>query len=93
MYYFNVARPKCIITANERVVSANTIKPLKENVDKAMEDTKVKELVKYVFWAHRTDKIVAEKPHDVDLDKVYNHSILMYTSCIKSALAKVYNTQ
>ena len=51
-------------------MSANSSKPLKENVDKVMEDMKVKELVKHVFWVRRTDKAVAEKSHDVDLDKV-----------------------
>lgn len=69
-----VAQAKCIITANERVVSANNSKALKENVDKVMEDVKVNELVKHVFWTRRTDKIVAEKPHDVDLDKVCDHA-------------------
>ena len=73
MYF--VAQAKCIITANERVVSATSNKPLKENVDKVMEYMKVKELVKHVFWARRTDKAVAEKSHDVDLDKVCDHNI------------------
>lgn len=56
-------------------MSANSSKPLKENVDKVMEDMKVKELVKHVFWVRRTDKAVAEKSHDVDLDKVCNHNV------------------
>ena len=72
---FIVAQAKCVITANERVVSVSNNKSLKENVDKVMEDVKVKELVKHVFWARRTDKTVAEKSHDVDLDKVCDHNI------------------
>ena len=49
-----------------------------------MEDMKVKELVKYVFWVRRTDKAVAEKSHDVDLDKVCNHNVRIIMHGIRS---------
>lgn len=78
----DVAQAKCIITANERVVSESNIRPLKENVDAVMKDTEVNGLVKRVFWARRTDKAVEENPHDVDLDKVHK-TMLNYTESIQ----------
>ena len=68
-----VAKAKCIITANKRVLTAesDTIKPLKSKVDDALEDPVVKSLIKHVFVAKRTEAdIHLVGDYDVDLDEV-----------------------
>ena len=68
-----VAKAKCIITANERVVTATKVKQLKSAVDKALEDPKVNSLIHHVFVAKRTETdIPMVKEYEVDLDKVRN---------------------
>ena len=68
--YFNfflpLAKAKVVITANEKVLGDRRV-PLKENVDKALEEAKVET----VLVAKRTSTVVAMSDHDVDLDEVW----------------------
>ena len=66
----NVAKAKCIITANERVVTEDQVEPLKSIVDEVMEDHTIKDLIKHVFVARRTTLTLDTCKHDVDLEKV-----------------------
>ena len=74
MHYFlivHVAKAKCIITANERVVTVTKVKQLKSVVDKTLEDPEVKSLIHHVFVAKRTETdVTLVDEYDVDLDKV-----------------------
>ena len=71
--FLHVAKAKCIITANERVLTADQVNELKSNVDKALEDSKIKNLIQHVFVAKRTQTDVPlVEQYDVDLDKVSN---------------------
>ena len=69
--YYTIAKPKVIMTGDERVQGKETY-PLKERVDEAL--TKSGHNVKRVFVASRTGKKVPMTPgRDVSLEKVSMH--------------------
>ena len=78
----NVARAKGIITANERVVTDDQVKPLKSIIDEVMEDFAIKELIKHVFVARRTTLTLDTCKHDVDLDNVSVVIVLYYSTLV-----------
>lgn len=64
--------------------TADVTNPLKSIVDEAMKDSKVKNFIKHVFVAKRTDRPTDKFAHDVNLDEVSILSVCIHVGLYKS---------